>query len=72
MYADLTIFNELLYICAVVTKVLEERKKLQNKPPILVKIAPDLTKKDMEDIAAVVTRDKVCLNIDVVHILDGT
>lgn len=28
--------------------------------PLLVKIAPDLTKDDKEDIAAVVTREKVC------------
>lgn len=42
------------------TKVLEERKKLPKKPPLLVKIAPDLTIEDMEDIAAVVTRGEVC------------
>ena len=42
------------------TKVLEECKKLPEKPPLLVKIAPDLTKEDMEDIAAVVTRGEVC------------
>ena len=28
--------------------------------PLLVKIAPDLTDDDKEDIAAVVTREKVC------------
>ncbi|XP_060078303.1 dihydroorotate dehydrogenase (quinone), mitochondrial-like [Ylistrum balloti] len=30
--------------------------KLDQKPPILVKIAPDLTQKDKEDVAAVVTK----------------
>ena len=39
--------------------VVEERDKLPNRPPLLVKIAPDLTDKDKEDIAAVVTRRKV-------------
>ena len=29
--------------------------------PVLVKIAPDLTEVDKEDIAAVVTRKQVCL-----------
>lgn len=43
-------------LCA---KVVEECKKLPEKPPLLVKIAPDLTKQDMEDIAAVITRGKV-------------
>ena len=40
-------------------QVLEERDKLAHRPPVLVKIAPDLTSKDKEDIAAVVTRQKV-------------
>ena len=42
------------------TKVLEECKKLPKKPPLLIKIAPDLTREDMEDIASVVTKGKVC------------
>ena len=32
---------------------------LSKKPPLLIKIAPDLTRVGMEDIAAVVTRGKV-------------
>ena len=38
-----------------------ERDKLrvEQKPPLLVKIAPDLSDKDKADIAAVVTRKKV-------------
>ena len=36
-----------------------ERDQLPNRPPLLVKIAPDLTDRDKEDIAAVVTREKV-------------
>ena len=43
-------------------KVSEECKKLPNKPPLLIKIAPDLTQGEMTDIAAVVTRGKVCSN----------
>ena len=42
--------------------VVEERDKLPSRPPLLVKIAPDLTDKDKEDIAAVVTRSKARLN----------
>ena len=38
--------------------VVAERDKLPNRPPLLVKIAPDLTNKDKEDIAAVVTRSE--------------
>ena len=40
-------------------QVLTERDKLPHSPPLLVKIAPDLTQQDKEDIAAVVTREKV-------------
>ena len=32
---------------------------LSEKPPLLIKIAPDLTREGMEDIAAVITRGKV-------------
>ena len=42
--------------------VVAERDKLPNRPPLLVKIAPDLTEKDKQDIAAVVTRSKVKLS----------
>lgn len=42
--------------------MLEERDKLPRKVPLLVKIAPDLSPQDKEDIAAVVTREKVCCN----------
>lgn len=42
--------------------VMAERDRLANSPPVLVKIAPDLSDCDKEDIAAVVCRSKVCLN----------
>ena len=42
-------------------QVLKERDRLPHCPPLLVKIAPDLTTQDKEDIAAVVTRHKVCV-----------
>ena len=43
--------------------MLEARSSLPEdvQHPLLVKIAPDLTEDDKEDIAAVVTREKVCL-----------
>lgn len=40
-------------------QVVEERNRLPHTPPLLVKIAPDLTDQDKMDIAAVVTRKKV-------------
>lgn len=40
-------------------QVTEELTHLPSKPPLLVKIAPDLSDKDKEDIAAVVMREKV-------------
>jgi len=45
-------------------QVLEVRNSLPKKAqnPLLVKIAPDLTDDDKEDIAAVVTREKVCFS----------
>ncbi|XP_031572269.1 dihydroorotate dehydrogenase (quinone), mitochondrial-like [Actinia tenebrosa] len=45
-------------LAALIDKVLEARSSLppSNQPPLLVKIAPDLTQQDKEDIAAVVTR----------------
>ena len=46
-----------------IMKVLEKRKMLSDKPPLLIKIAPDLTREGMEDIAAVITRGKVSLTI---------
>ncbi|CAH1269603.1 Hypp4220 [Branchiostoma lanceolatum] len=44
----------------LIDKVLEARSSLScpRKPPLLVKIAPDLTQQDKEDIAAVATRQK--------------
>ena len=50
--------------------MLEERDKLPNCPPLLVKIAPDLTAKDKEDIAAVITRDKVFVIFYILAIID--
>lgn len=40
-------------------KVLEKRELLSEKPPLLIKIAPDLSREGMEDIAAVVMEGKV-------------
>lgn len=45
-----------------VFQVTEERDKLPHRPPLLVKISPDLTQKDKEDIAGVVTRSKVSVS----------
>jgi dihydroorotate dehydrogenase len=39
-------------------QVTSERDSLPNAPPLLVKISPDLSQQDREDIAAVVTRHK--------------
>ena len=44
---------------SVLVQVLEEREKLAHKPPVLVKIAPDLSSEDRKDIAAVITRQEV-------------
>ena len=46
-----------------VLQVTKERDKLSHRPPLLVKIAPDLTQKDKEDIAEVVTRSKVSTSV---------
>ena len=40
-------------------QVLEARSLLKNDPPLLLKIAPDLTEDDKIDIADVVMNDKV-------------
>lgn len=40
-------------------QVVGERDKLPHRPPLLVKIAPDLSAQDKADIAAVVLRQKV-------------
>lgn len=45
-------------LALLMDKVVVERDQLPNRPPLLVKIAPDLTDRDKEDIAAVVTREK--------------
>ena len=39
--------------------VVSIRDQLSNRPPLLVKISPDLTHQDKQDIAAVVTRQQV-------------
>lgn len=39
--------------------MIERRDEMEVRKPLLVKIAPDLTDKDKEDIAAVVTSRKV-------------
>lgn len=45
--------------------MLEERNNLSlvNKPPLLIKIAPDLTEQDKIEIAAVVARPGVSIGI---------
>ena len=45
-------------------QVLAERDSLPHPPPLLVKIAPDLSQEDKRDIAIVVTREKVSADID--------
>jgi len=45
-------------LAELIEKVLEAKKTLSNKPPLLVKVAPDLTIEDKKDIAAVVTNAK--------------
>lgn len=68
----LKIFLLFMHVYTMCAKVLEECKKLPVKPPLLVKIAPDLTKEDMEDIAVVVTRGKVCQYLHkVLHLIHG-
>lgn len=47
--------------------VVAERDRLPNRPPLLVKIAPDLTEKDKEDIASVVTRSKARFEQSIVY-----
>ena len=39
--------------------VCEERDKLEFPLPVLVKISPDLSEQDKQDIADVITREKV-------------
>lgn len=48
-----------LHTLSLLTQVLAERDTLTPPPPLLVKIAPDLTQQDKQDIAAVITREKV-------------
>jgi dihydroorotate dehydrogenase len=43
----------------LIDKVVAERDKLPNHPPLLVKLAPDLSDGDKEDIADVVCRAQV-------------
>lgn len=40
-------------------QVIERRDEMEVRKPLLVKIAPDLTDRDKEDIAAIVTSRKV-------------
>ena len=49
-----------VYVCVCMcVQVILERDALPNRPPLLVKIAPDLSHEEKEDIAAVITREKV-------------
>ena len=58
---DTTSFsNEVLVYMCYILQVTLERDSLPHKPPLLVKIAPDLSQKDKEDITSVVMREKVC------------
>jgi len=43
-------------LISLLDQVVIERNKLQNKPPLLVKIAPDLSDSEKQQIASVVTR----------------
>ena len=51
------------HLVKLLQKVREERDKLsvQPRPPVLVKIAPDLSDNDKEDIAQVVIRKEVMM-----------
>lgn len=44
------------------SQVTQERDSLPHRPPLLVKVAPDLSEKDKEDIVAVMMREKVRLH----------
>ena len=50
---------------ALISQVLKARDKLGSKPPILVKIAPDLEDRDKADIASVVVTNSVCIDLTV-------
>ena len=52
----------------LIDKVMAERDCLVNRPPLLVKIAPDLSDDDKEDIAAVICRRNVRPSTDSLHV----
>lgn len=60
-------FNHFKSQNSISLQVILARNRLGNRPPLLVKLAPDLTQDDKEDIAAVVTEEKVYLAYDVVN-----
>ena len=60
-------FNHFKPQNSISLQVILARNRLGNRPPLLVKLAPDLTQDDKEDIAAVVTEEKVYLAYDVVN-----
>lgn len=60
-------FNHFKPQNSISLQVILARNRLGNRPPLLVKLAPDLTQDDKEDIAAVVTEEKVYLACDVVN-----
>ena len=49
-------------LAQLLDNVTNERDKLTHRPPLLVKIAPDLTDSDKQDIAAVLKERKVPVN----------
>ena len=46
-------------LAGLLDSAIHERDKLSHRPPLLVKIAPDLTDGDKEDIAAILKERKV-------------
>ena len=47
------------YFDTLLKKVVSERNKLKNHPPLLVKIAPDLTNQDVEEICSTSVSNKI-------------
>ena len=52
-------WNEAVFF--LLEKILEQRNKLNQKLPVLVKIAPDLTDEELKEIAQVLSRKNVSI-----------
>jgi len=49
------------YIDGFFLQLLAVRNELKNKPPLLVKVSPDLSQQEKEDVATVVCSEEVSL-----------